>query len=84
MLPADTRIFMHPARPVPHKAMKILLPDKSRRDAGPGPMTVDALLAEFGFDPVDVIVSRNGTLVTEDAVVGNDDEIRIIRIAHGG
>jgi len=75
---------MHPARPVPHKAMKIILPDKSSRDAGPGPVTVDALLAELGFDPVDVIVSRNGTLVTEDAVVANDDEIHIIRIAHGG
>ncbi len=64
--------------------MKILLPDKSCRDAGPGQVSVEALLADLGFDPVDVIVSRNGTLVTEDAVVGNDDEIRIIRIAHGG
>ncbi|MDD5143469.1 MoaD/ThiS family protein [Methanoregula sp.] len=64
--------------------MKILLPDKCRRDAGPGPVTVEALLSELGFDPIEVIVSRNGMLVTEDAVVGNDDEIRIIRIAHGG
>lgn len=75
---------MHPARPVPHKAMKIILPDKSCNDAGPGMMTVEELLRDLGFDPFDVIVSRNGTLVTEDAVVGNDDEIRIIRIAHGG
>ncbi len=51
---------------------------------GPGTMTVEELLRDLGFDPFDVIVSRNGTLVTEDAVVGNDDEIRIIRIAHGG
>ena len=50
----------------------------------PGTMTVEELLRDLGFDPFDVIVSRNGTLVTEDAVVGNDDEIRIIRIAHGG
>lgn len=75
---------MHPARPVPHKAMKIILPDKSCHDAGPGTMTVEELLRDLGFDPFDVIVSRNGTLVTEDANVGNDDEIRIIRIAHGG
>jgi sulfur carrier protein len=64
--------------------MKILLPDKSCRETGHGPVTVDALLQELGFDPIDVIVARNGTLVTEDAVVENDDEVRIIRIAHGG
>ncbi len=75
---------MHPARPVPHQPMKILLPDRSCRDAGPYPVTVDELLRDLGFDPIEVIVSRNGTLVTEDAVVGNNDEVRIIRIAHGG
>jgi sulfur carrier protein len=64
--------------------MKILLPDRSCRDAGPDPVTVDELLHDLGLDPVEVIVSRNGTLVTEDAVVGNNDEVRIIRIAHGG
>jgi sulfur carrier protein len=64
--------------------MKILLPDKSCRDAGPGPVTIEALLQELGFDPIEVIVARNGTLVTEDAIVENDDEVRIIRIAHGG
>jgi sulfur carrier protein len=45
---------------------------------------VEALLKDLGIDSVDVIVSRNGMLVTEDAVAGNDDEVRIIRIAHGG
>jgi sulfur carrier protein len=64
--------------------MKIILPDRSCREMRPGTMTVEELLRDLGFDPFDVIVSRNGTLVTEDAVVGNDDEIRIIRIAHGG
>lgn len=67
-----------------HQAMKILLPDKSCRETGPGPVTIEALLQELGFDPIDVIVARNGTLVTEDAIVENDDEVRIIRIAHGG
>lgn len=64
--------------------MKIILPDKSSRETGPGMVTVEALLRDLGFDPIEVIVSRNGTLVTEDAYVGNDDEVRIIRIAHGG
>lgn len=75
---------MHKALPVPHQAMKIILPDKSCRQAGSDPVTVEVLLRDLGFDPIEVIVARNGTLVTEDAVVENDDEIRIIRIAHGG
>ena len=36
------------------------------------------------FNPLEVIVSRNGTLVPEQAVIGGEDEIRVIRIAHGG
>lgn len=64
--------------------MKIILPDKSSRESGPGTVSVEDLLRDLGFDPVEVIVSRNGVLVTEDALVGNADEIRIIRIAHGG
>jgi len=64
--------------------MKVLLPDRSSREAGPGPVTVEALLRDLGFDPIEVIVARNGTLVTEDAIVENNDEVRIIRIAHGG
>jgi sulfur carrier protein ThiS len=30
------------------------------------------------------MVVRNGTLVTEDAILDTDDDVRIIRIAHGG
>lgn len=69
---------------LPDYRMKIILPDKSCRDVANGPVTVDSLLRDLGFDPIEVIVSRNGTLVTEDAIVENDDEVRIIRIAHGG
>jgi len=47
-------------------------------------MTVGALLQDLGINPLEVLVSRNGTLVSEDALVENADEIRIIRIAHGG
>lgn len=64
--------------------MKLILPDKTSRDLAGDPVTVEALARSLGFDPIEVMVVRNGTLVTEDAVVGNDDEVRIIRIAHGG
>ena len=64
--------------------MKILLPDKTPRETAAGPMTVRALLLELGLDPIGVIVARNGTLVPEDALLDDSDEVRIIRIAHGG
>lgn len=64
--------------------MKIILPDRSTRDHADSPVTVEVLTRSLGFDPIEVIVSRNGILVPEDAVVGDGDEVRIIRIAHGG
>jgi sulfur carrier protein len=64
--------------------MKIILPDKTIRHPEVTPMTVGALLQDLGINPLEVLVSRNGTLVSEDALVENADEIRIIRIAHGG
>ena len=64
--------------------MKVILPDQGVRVIEGGPRTVGALLHEIGANPLEVIVSRNGKLVPEQATIGGDDEIRIIRIAHGG
>ena len=49
-----------------------------------GPVTVAALLHELGINSLAVMVARNGTLVPEQAEIGGNDEIRVIRIAHGG
>jgi sulfur carrier protein len=64
--------------------MKVILPDQGVRVMEEGPGTVGELLHEIGINPLEVIVSRNGKLVPEQAAIGGDDEIRIIRIAHGG
>ena len=64
--------------------MKVILPDRGTLIMEQSPGTVAALLNELGINPLEVMVSRNGTLVPEQAVIGGDDEIRIIRIAHGG
>ena len=48
------------------------------------PACISRILDRLGINPSEVIVSRNGKLVPEDAVANGDDEIRIIRIAHGG
>jgi len=46
--------------------------------------TIEQVLLQLEINPVEVIVSKNGHLVPEDAMVSNDDEIRIFRIVHGG
>jgi sulfur carrier protein len=70
--------------PIVYTVMKIILPDQSTRVMPQCPGTVEALLLALGINPLEVIVSRNGTLVPEHTVILETDEIRIIRIAHGG
>ena len=64
--------------------MKIIFPDKTIQEKTGDPVSISRILDQFGIHPAEVIVSRNGILVPEDTITGGDDEIRIIRIAHGG
>lgn len=64
--------------------MKIIFPDSTTETIVSEPVSIGQILDRLKINPSEVIVSRNGKLVPEDAVVGGDDEIRIIRIAHGG
>ena len=64
--------------------MKIHLPDGTARTLGDGPAPVSQVLISLGVNPVEVIVSKGGRVIPEDTVLGSDDEIRIIRVSHGG
>ncbi|MDO8873728.1 MAG: MoaD/ThiS family protein [Methanoregula sp.] len=64
--------------------MKIILPCSTINMMSGDPVSISQILDQLCINPSEVIVSRNGKLVPEDAVAGGDDEIRIIRIAHGG
>jgi sulfur carrier protein len=64
--------------------MKLILPDRSTRVIDPVPATVEAILQREGINPLEVMVSRDGKLIPEDTLVSGDDEIRIMRISHGG
>jgi sulfur carrier protein len=64
--------------------MQVILPDRSTRTLPGNMRTIESLLSELGIRPEGVIVARNGVLVPEDAVAGGDDQVRIIRVAHGG
>lgn len=64
--------------------MKIILPDLTTEIVTGESQSITRILIRLQINPSEVIVSRNGKLVPEDAVAGDDDVIRIIRIAHGG
>jgi sulfur carrier protein len=64
--------------------MNLILPDRSIRVIDPAPATVEEILLREGINPLEVMVSRDGKLIPDDTLVSGDDEIRIIRISHGG
>jgi sulfur carrier protein ThiS len=64
--------------------MKIIFPNSTIEMKMGEPLSIARILEQVRINPSEVIVSRNGKLVPEDAVANDDDVIRIIRIAHGG
>jgi sulfur carrier protein len=64
--------------------MKLILPDQKTITIDRVPAQVEQVLLELGINPLEVIIVRNGKMISEDSVVQIDDEIRIIRVAHGG
>lgn len=64
--------------------MLIILPDKTRVSYAPDPVPVEEILKRLGIVPLSVIVVKNGQVVPEDVIVAGDDQIRIIRVSHGG
>jgi sulfur carrier protein len=64
--------------------MRLILSDKDVRIFEHSPAPVEQILLEQGINPLEVIVSRNGKLLPEDTIIQGSDEVRIIRIAHGG
>ena len=77
-------MYKKPLREVVHEHMKLILPDRSIRTIDPAPATVETILQREGINPIEVMVSRNGKLITEDTLASGDEELTIIRISHGG
>ncbi len=64
--------------------MQIILPDKTSWIISNYQVPIREILLELGFAPSGVIVIKNGSVVPDDLIAEDDDEIRIIKIAHGG
>jgi len=47
-------------------------------------MPLGKVLKRLNLNPLSVLAVRNGTLITEDEIVRNQDEIELIEVVSGG
>ena len=47
-------------------------------------MTARAAIKKVGLDPESVLVVRDGQLVTDDTILKDGDEVRLIAVISGG
>ena len=64
--------------------MKIALPDGSRREIAENGARIEDILKQLGINPVEVIVAKNGRIVSEEETADCSDELKIVRFVHGG
>ena len=64
--------------------MKVLLRHPTRVEEMSGPMPVSKLLDILGLERESVLVIRGDTLVPEDVMLSDDDEVEIRPVISGG
>jgi len=64
--------------------MLIALPDGSRKEIAEKCARIEDILKQLGINPVEVIVARNGRIVSEEETACGCDELKIVRFVHGG
>jgi len=64
--------------------MIIALPDGSRKEMAVENARIQDLLLDLGINPVEVIVAKNGRIVPEEEMAGSGDELKVVRVVHGG
>ena len=50
----------------------------------PGQQTVREVIEAVGLDPAMVLAVRNGQLVLDSEMLGDDDELKLIAVISGG
>jgi sulfur carrier protein len=64
--------------------MKVILPDRSCKELNIPEGIIEDILKGLKINPVEVIVARNGKVVSELDRIEEGDELKIIRVVHGG
>lgn len=63
---------------------KIILPDGSAREVRRSGATIEDVLEMLEINPEEVIVAKNSKIVSECETIDEKDEIKVVRIVHGG
>jgi sulfur carrier protein len=64
--------------------MKIILDDGTVKEIDINEARIEDILNDLEINPVEVIVAKNGLITSECDIAESDDQIKIIRIIHGG
>jgi sulfur carrier protein ThiS len=64
--------------------MKVVLDDGTTKELQIEEAVIEDILAHLEINPVEVIVAKNGKITSERDLVQSDDQLKIIRIIHGG
>jgi sulfur carrier protein ThiS len=64
--------------------MRIVLDDGIIKEVDIDKVLIEDILKDLMINPVEVIVAKNGKITSEYDEVGSEDQIKIIRIIHGG
>ena len=64
--------------------MRIALPDGSKLEIAEDGASIESILKNLGINSEEVIVAKNGKIVSEEETAGDSDELKIVRFVHGG
>ncbi len=64
--------------------MKIAMPDGSTREMMVSEVRIEEILKQLQINPVEVVVAKNGKIVPEEETASSADELKIVRVVHGG
>ncbi len=64
--------------------MKINIKDEKTRELEIDSNSVKEVLNKLEINPMEVVVKKNNTIIHEDVVLNNEDEITVIKVVFGG
>jgi sulfur carrier protein len=64
--------------------LKLIMPDGKAREIRVEKSSIDKILEALSINPIEVIVAKNGKIVSEYEGVEDEDVVKVIRIIHGG
>lgn len=64
--------------------MKIRFPEDCVKYIETDTISVENILKKLVINPVEVVVTRNDSVLLEDEILTNSDSIKIIKVIHGG